>query len=127
MVLLALVVGAWFGLAWYQAKETGRASALVGGRSPRLTPRKARQARAALSAAGTLNPDRMVDMLRGQLAFDEHRNTAAERIDRSVVRREPLNLAAWSQLAYAAAATGDRQTLVEAARHISELYPKLKR
>jgi predicted Zn-dependent protease len=125
LVVVALVVCAWFVLGIVQAQDTQRATALIAGGN-RLSPAQARHARALLDSAGTLNPDLTIDLLRGQLAADQHQLAAAERIAQSVARREPLSLAAWSQLAYAAARRGDRTRLVVAARHISELYPKLR-
>src|SRR5881227_2797378 len=71
MLVLALSVSAWFGLGWYQASKTGQATALVSGRA-RLTTHQAQRAQSLLSSAGTLNPDRTVRILRGELAADQH-------------------------------------------------------
>jgi predicted Zn-dependent protease len=125
VLALALVAAAWFALAVRQAQDTNRASVLLGAAAP-LSAQQAQRARSLLSSAGTLNPDLTVDLLRGQLAFDQHHGAAAERILESVTRREPLNLQAWTQLAFAAARSGDRATLVRAARHVSALFPKVK-
>jgi hypothetical protein len=125
LLVLALVACAWFGLAAQQAHDMSKASALLSGGRP-LSEQQARTARSLLSSAGTLNPDLTVEELRGRLAFDQHQNAAAELIFASVARREPMNLAAWTQLAYAAAKARDRRTLIEAASRISALYPKLK-
>lgn len=125
LALVALLVAAWFGLGFYQAQQTGRASALIGGGN-RLSPRQAQQARSTLDAAGTLNPDRAVDVLRGQLATDQGNYPRAIRILTAVTAREPLNLTAWAQLGVAAVKAGDRQVLVVAGRHIAELIPRVK-
>lgn len=125
LVVGVLVLCAWFVLGVRQAEDTQRAAALIAGGN-RLSAEQARLARSLLDSAGTLNPDLTIDLLRGQLAADQQQTAAAERIAASATRREPLNLAAWSQLVYAAARRGDRPTLIRAARHVSELYPKLK-
>jgi len=124
-LLLALVAIAWFALAVRQAKDTNQATALVSGAAP-PSPQQARRVRSLLSSAGALNPDLTVELLRAQLAFDQHHGAAAERLIESVTRREPLNLEAWTQLAFTAARTSDRQALVRAARHVSLLLPKVK-
>lgn len=121
----AVVACAWFALGVHQARDTNRASALIGGPAP-LTVQQAQRAGSLLSSAATLNPDLTPEILRGQLALEQRQSARAVRILSSVTRREPLNLRAWSQLAYAAAEAGDRRTLIRAARHISALYPKLK-
>jgi predicted Zn-dependent protease len=125
LALLALVVAAWFGLSWYQAQQTGKASALVNG-GGRLSARQAQQARDALHAAGALNPDLTPDVLRGQLAIDQQDYRRAIRILGSVTAREPLNLTAWAELGVAAAKAGDRQMLAAAGRHIAILIPRVR-
>jgi predicted Zn-dependent protease len=124
-VVAALVVCAWFAVGIRQAVNTNRATALVGG-GTRLTGPEVRRARSALDAAGSLNPDLGVELLRGQLAFDQHRWVAAERIFMSVTRREPMNLQAWTALAYAAAGAHDERTGELAGRRISALYANPK-
>jgi|SRR5579884_207077 len=122
VVVAALVVSAWFGLGWWQARQTGRAAALVAGAAT-LTPAQAWAARADLDAAATLNPDLTVDVLRGELAAGRHDLARAIAILRSVTAREPLNLSAWAQLGFAAARAGDRRLLAVAGRHIASLIP----
>jgi predicted Zn-dependent protease len=123
--VVALLVSAWFAIGVRQSVNTSRAAALLGS-GQRLTAPQARRARSLLSAAGTLNPDLAVNLLRGQLAIDQHQTRHAERIFLSVTRREPLNLQAWLKVAYAAAADRDSRTLARAARKIEELYPKIR-
>jgi predicted Zn-dependent protease len=125
LLVLALAAGAWFALGVRQARDTAQATALVSG-SASLSPQQAQRARSLLHSAATLNPDLTLDLLSGQLAFDQRRYRPAERIDEWVTRQEPLNLTAWSQLAFAAARAGDRRTLERAARQVSALYPTLK-
>lgn len=125
LVVVALVVCAWFALSARQAVNTNRAAALVGSGS--LTASQAQHADSLLSAAGTLNPDLTPDILRGQLALQRGEYQTALADLESVTRREPLNLGAWSALAYTAARAGERGTLIRAAHHISILFPKLPR
>ncbi len=125
LVVVALAVAAWFGLGWNQDHETQKATALVAGGN-RLTARQARDARAALDSAGTLNPDRAVAVLRGELAIDQRNYRSAIRTLRGVTASEPLNLTAWAELGIAAAKAGDRATLIVAGRHIAVLIPRVK-
>jgi predicted Zn-dependent protease len=125
LLAVALVGCAWFALGAHQAVDTNRAATLIGGAS--LRPSQARQAGSLLNSAGTLNPDLTPDILRGQLALQRHRYAIGLRELETVARREPLNLQAWSALAFGAARAGDHATLVRAARHVSTLFPKLPR
>jgi predicted Zn-dependent protease len=125
LVALALVVCAWFALGAYQAGNTHDANALITG-SGSLSAAQARHAQSLLHSAGKLNPDLNVDILRGELALDQHRDATAVGILESVTRREPQNLNAWVQLVFASAKAGDREITATASRHVSALFPKLK-
>jgi len=124
LAVVALAISAWFGLAWHQAQQTGKAAALIG--DVRLSPAQARRARAVLSAAGTLNPDLTVEILRGQLAVDQGDYRSALRILGSVTAREPLDLTAWAELGVAAVKAGERRVLAVAGHHIAILIPRVK-
>lgn len=97
----AVIVAAWFGLDWIQTRDIGRAQTLVGAR--KLTVAQAHQAASLLDAAGTLNPDRTVDITRAELYENRHDPTRAVGILERVTRDEPLNLEAWRELSIAAA------------------------
>ena len=125
MAAVALAVSAWFALGWVQARDTGRADALVSG-STRLSAARATQARSLLDSAGTLNPDRTVDLVRAHLAFDQHHYETAIRILESVTRSEPQNVFAWSQLGYTAGAGGRLSVARLAGRHVAQLVPKIR-
>jgi predicted Zn-dependent protease len=125
LVALAVVVAAWFGLGWSQDHQTQRATALVAG-GGRLTAHQVRDARSALDSAGTLNPDRAVAVLRGELAIDQGNYVDAIRTLSGVTTSEPLNLTAWAELGIAAAKAGDRALLAVAGRHIAILIPRVK-
>jgi hypothetical protein len=123
-VVAALVVVGWFALGIRQANGISQATGLVTGAS-HLTAVQAARARSALDTAATLNPDRTVDILRGQLALDRGRSAEAQRILLAVTREEPQNLTAWIQLAYAAARNHHDRLLALTGRRISALFPEV--
>jgi predicted Zn-dependent protease len=127
VALVALIVSAWFGLGFYQAQKTGKATALIGAAgATRLTPRRVKTTNATLDSASTLNPDRMPALLRGELAMDQGHYRTAIRVLGSVTAREPLNLTAWAELGIAAAKAGDSRVLTVAGRHVAMLIPPVK-
>jgi predicted Zn-dependent protease len=98
--LVALVVCAWFALGARQAVNTSRASSIISG-AGRMSSAEVHKAFTFLDDAGTLNPDRQVDILRGR-AFLARRNAqAARRVLTAVTRAEPQNVEAWLWLARA--------------------------
>lgn len=97
----AAIVAAWFALGWVQARDLGRAEALVSASS--LSPSQAREAASLLNTAGDLNPDRTVDITRAELATRQHDPARAVTIAEQVTRAEPENLEAWRELSIAAA------------------------
>lgn len=124
MVAVAVVVCAWFALSVRQALDTSHAGAIVNSSSS-VSAAQAAHARSLLSAAGQLNPDRQVNILRGQLALDLGDNASAEQILRGVTDAEPLNIQAWALLAQATQ-TRDRTEFVLAIRTIGRLDPRVK-
>jgi hypothetical protein len=122
----ALVVSAWFGLGWVQARDTGRANALLAP-GHRLSPAQAARASGWLRSAGTLNPDRQVDLLRARLAFNQGHAPAAVRIIESVTRSEPLNVFAWVQLGFTAGAAHQLGVGELATNRVAQLVAKLKK
>ncbi len=124
MLAVAVLVCAWFGVGVRQALDTSHATAIVNLTS-KLTAAQVAHARSLLHAAGQLNPDRQVAMLRGQLALDEGDTADAERILRGVTAAEPLNIQAWALLAQADQ-TRDRTEFVLAIRTIGRLDPRVK-
>jgi hypothetical protein len=121
---LALLASAWFGLAWVQARDTARADALLSG-SGQLSPAAQARVRSLLDSAGTLNPDRTVDLLRAQLATDQHQYAAAVRILDLITRSEPQNVLAWEQLAIVAGLTHNLHLIHVSGEHISQLVPPI--
>lgn len=121
-VIAALFVGAWFGLGWVQARDSGRADALLSANSS-PSPSQAGRIRSLLSSAGTLNPDRTIDLLRARLALDSHDYSTAIRLLQAVTRAEPENVFAWSQLGFTAGTAGQLRLAGRAAHHVALLDP----
>jgi predicted Zn-dependent protease len=120
--VLALVVCAWFALGASQAINTSRASAIVSGAS-RLSSAEARRALALLHDAGTLNPDRNVDILRGQAYLASGNAKVARRVLSAVTREEPQNVEGWLWLAHASGTNA--ALLTSSLVHVRQLEPRL--
>jgi Flp pilus assembly protein TadD len=88
-----------------QAHEVSAATSIISGSS--LSPAQAHRADLALNRAATLNPDRHVDVLRGELATAQGQNARARSTLRQVILDEPKDLEAW--LAYARASSDNVQ------------------
>ncbi|MGO9960657.1 MAG: hypothetical protein ACLP50_32560 [Solirubrobacteraceae bacterium] len=97
----ALVVCAWFVVGAVQTHDENAATGLIDEPS---TPTATLTARIMqlLDGAGTLNPDRDIDLLRSQAQSRAGRSEAAMRSALAVARAEPLNIDAWTVLAFAA-------------------------
>jgi hypothetical protein len=124
LLAVAIVICAWFVLGFRQARDTGRATALVN-RTAALGPADVARARSLIRSASTLNPDLTVDALRGELALDQNQNRRAAQIIGSVTQREPMNLDAWVLLAQATQ-HGNQKTFALAIRTIGKLDPRIK-
>ncbi|MEA2168269.1 MAG: hypothetical protein QOF76_1569 [Solirubrobacteraceae bacterium] len=96
----ALVVTAFFGLAVRQATSANAARERLVGLAPR-SPAAAARTRTLIDHAGTLNPDRGIDVLRARLDFLQGQIAAGRRILLDVVADEPHNVEAWTALALA--------------------------
>ena len=97
LLALALVMASWFALGFVQARDTDDAARIVS-RLAALSPAQSARAADLLAGAGTLNPDRQVDLLRAELDLHHRADRGAAAILRSVVRDEPDNVAAWDLL-----------------------------
>ncbi len=113
--VIALVACAWFTLAVVQTRNLNRATSILQNSSH--LQRDDPHVLALLHTAGVLNPDSMVELLRGLVAENRGNAGKARAIFRDVTRREPQNVTAWS----AAARVGD----IAALKHIAELEPPL--
>jgi predicted Zn-dependent protease len=98
ILLVAIVVCAWFGLGIRQAREINRATSIIAQRGT-IPAAQLRAAASALRSARTLNPDAEVNILRARLAVQQQQPRQAERILKTVVRGEPMNLEGWIWLA----------------------------
>jgi predicted Zn-dependent protease len=121
LVLVSLLAAAWFALAVRQARDYDRAKAIVNQSSP-LTAGQVQRATSLLDAAGQLNPDREVTMLRAQLALDQNRRVQAEALLVPVIRAEPENVVAWLFVAQAARSAAAFRLAVA---RIGHLMPKV--
>jgi predicted Zn-dependent protease len=123
LVVLALVACAWFAIGIRDAQDTDQATAILSA-SSHPAPAAARRVASLLDSAGLLNPDRQLDLLRGQLALQLGHAALARRIFARVTREEPQNIQAWDWLGRAAARGSRIQVL--AFDHILLLAPPIK-
>jgi hypothetical protein len=123
LVLVALTACAWFAISIRDTRDIDRATAILGARS-HPSAAAARRVSSLLGDATLLNPDRQVELLRGQLALARGQTRAAQRIFLRVTQEEPENLLAWSWLGRTAH-PGTRLKLVAFA-HFELLAPPIK-
>jgi predicted Zn-dependent protease len=118
--VLALLAAAWFVLGAVQARDIDHATAAISAH-PHPSARQAAQVTAWLDTASVLNPDRTVDLLRGQLDLARGRQAQAQRLMKAVTRAEPQNLNAWVALGRA---SSDNPRLFRAAlARVRKLVP----
>lgn len=120
-LLVALAICAWYVVGARQAHDTAKAAAIVVGSSS-LPRAQAARAASLLDAAGFLNPDRQVDILRAQLAAGQGQPRRAEQILAGVVRAEPMNAYAWEEVGAHARGTA---TYAYALKEVGHLDPLL--
>ncbi len=119
--MVALVLAAWFALGIRESHEINTVTSIAS--AGRLTPPQVRRADDLLQSAGTLNPDRQVQLLRGQVALAAGRSGDAQRLFLQVGHAEPMNLNAWAGLVRAA---GSNHGLIRLALdNIARLAPKV--
>jgi hypothetical protein len=104
LLATAVVVCAWFALGAVQTHDQDRATTLLD-RFSTPTPALTAQILSLLSTAGTLNPDRNVELLRSQALTRAGRNAAGIAAALRVTRAEPQNVDAWVVLGFAAQRT----------------------
>lgn len=121
VIVLALVASAWFGLGALQAIDANRATQVLTSSGP-LTAAQAQRAHSLLTSAAVLNPDRTVDLLRGELALEQGHPLAAVRIIEGVTAAEPDNIEAWVALARVAQ-HHDNAAIERAVANIGRLDP----
>jgi predicted Zn-dependent protease len=122
-------VCAWFALGARQAIDTSRGSAIVSSSST-LSSAEAHRALSLLHNAGTLNPDRNVDILRAQAFLASGNTQAAIRVLTTVTREEPQNVEGWLWMAHAVGSNAPRASanaalFYSSLRHVRQLEPRL--
>src|SRR5438128_806387 len=100
-VLFAVAACAWYVLGVRQAHSVIRADSILAAHQ-RIPAADARTVASLLDEAGTLNPDRHVDIDRIHLLLERGRTQAAQRLAGALTRAEPRNLDVWLWLAHAA-------------------------
>ena len=123
VLVVGLIVAAWFGLGVRQAREITDVTSLIRNANS-VSHAQAAAASRQLDSAAMLNPDRNVAMLRAELdASDNHVARAESRLD-TVVAAEPDNLDAWFLLAQLEG--NNPRAELAAQRHIASLLPKVR-
>jgi len=122
VLVVALVVCAWFALAIRAFHDEGQVSALLSP-SHRLGEAGARTIQARLNDAAVLNPDINVDAFRVTLYAKTGRRRQAIALANELTRREPMNVTTWSLLSYLAIAASDRAAYDRAQAHMRVLVP----
>ena len=102
LLALAAVVCAWFALGAVQTHDQNAATALIDQPSAPSAALTQLRIMSLLDGAGRLNPDRDIDLLRAQAETRAGRPAAAVRTALAVTGAEPLNIDAWTVLAFAA-------------------------
>jgi hypothetical protein len=125
LLVASLLVCAWLALGVFQTHDEAHAEALLGVRG-RPSPATTARILHLLDEAGTLNPDRLVDLLRAQALVVADQRAAAERVALAVVHAEPQNVDAWIVLAVAAT-PGDPQLAQLAVAKRRQLVPPVRR
>jgi predicted Zn-dependent protease len=119
-----LVLAAWFVLDARQAQETADVSAIVSQTAP-VTAAQAAHATSLLASAAKLNPDRSVQILRGELLLRRHHAAQARSALLGVTHAEPQNFLAWYWLADASASAP--RTFYAAELRMEQLDPELRK
>lgn len=94
LLIVALLVCAWFAIGIRQAHDVAAATTIVqAGRA--AGPHELSVAAGELHSAAFLNPDQEVNIWRGRLAIERGEVHRAQQILGAVTREEPQNLEAW--------------------------------
>jgi predicted Zn-dependent protease len=101
IAVLALLACAFFGLGIRQSHDLDAATAIASAAHPSAA--QAAHAERLLDSAGTLNPDRTVQITRAQLVLARGQAAHARAILADVIHDEPQNLDAWILMVRASA------------------------
>jgi hypothetical protein len=118
-----VIACAWFVFGIRQANDINAATSILSQSGP-LRPAQAKHVSDLLDSAATLNPDRQVDVLRGDLATTEGRLAQARVILLRVIHDEPRNVNAW--LAYTQATRNNGKAFLDAVNHVHQIVAHLK-
>ena len=99
-VAVAVVACAWFALGIRQSTSLSQAEAIIGAKQ-HVTASQARAATSLLNHAGTLNPDRQVDIDRVHVLLERNHVAQARRLAAALTHAEPQNIEVWLWLARA--------------------------
>jgi uncharacterized protein HemY len=122
VLVLAVLVCAWFALQIRESRETDRVTAIISS-SAKLSRAQSSTARSLLENAKLLNPDTAVTVLRARLALGEGDPAAARQILAGVLAQEPMNLSAWAWMVRAS--QDDPHERLIAFAHVLQLVPKV--
>jgi predicted Zn-dependent protease len=121
LAAVCLVAAAWFAIGYPGAHDEARARSLTATPVAKLSPAERREASALLDGARRARPDEAVDLRRASLLIGLGRKREAAAVVRSVLRREPRNVTAWTLLAFA-----DPSAVAEARAHQLALAPPVR-
>ena len=93
LAVVALVACAWFALGIRQAHDLGHAVSIV--TSASVSPGQAAHAESLLNAAGALNPDVEVKLVRAELALRQGDARRAVALAAQAAKDEPQNVLTW--------------------------------
>ena len=123
LAVVALVACAWFALGIRQAHDLGHAVSIV--TSASVSPGQAAHAESLLNAAGALNPDVEVKLVRAELALRQGDARRAVALAAQAAKDEPQNVLTWDEVAKLS--SGNLSALLVAFKHIRELSPPVSR
>lgn len=123
-VAVALVACAWFALGIRQGRDANLATQQLAN-AGRLTPAQASHVSRLLDDAGTLNPDRAIDVLRARLQNHAGQNAAAIATLLPVVHSEPSDIDGWQLLALVAGEVNPPLSHAAVAR-VNALAPRVR-
>jgi cytochrome c-type biogenesis protein CcmH/NrfG len=122
---LAVAACAWFALGVVQSHDQTQAENLLD-QFTRQTPAATARIMSLLDTAGTLNPDRNIDLDRSQAQTRAGHVAAGVAIARAVVRAEPQNVNGWIVLGFAARRLDPSLARLAQARQLA-LAPPVRR
>ena len=125
IAFLAVVACAWFALGIREGHDADQVTRALAGAGRLDSAQVARLSR-LLDHAGTLNPDRNVDVLRAGLENHAGDDAAAVRTLSTVVRAEPQDIDAWQLMALVAGRLNPALSRAAAAR-VHALAPPVSR